>query len=230
MQTLSLAEEGGVSRLLVIGAHSDDAEIGCAGAVLSLIARNPSIAVTWVVLAATGEREAEARDSAEQLLAGAGDVTIMMGGFRDGFLPALGLEVKEFFERLKPVQPDLILTHQRNDLHQDHRTACEFTWNTFRDHLILEYEIPKWDGDLGAANAFVPLSQESVTAKVDHLMAHFASQRSKRWFTPNVFTGLMRLRGMECASPSGYAEGFYGRKLSIGIEPDGLPADSSRDD
>ena len=215
-----------VRRILVIGAHSDDAEIGCAGTVLDLISQNPSVAVTWVVLAATGERETEARQSAERLLSGAGDVTIMMGGFRDGFLPALGLEVKEFFERIKPaVDPDLILTHQRNDLHQDHRTACELTWNTFRDHLILEYEIPKWDGDLGAANVFVPLSEDTVAAKVDHLMAHFASQRSKRWFTPDVFRGLMRLRGMECVSQSGFAEGFYGRKLSIGLEPDSLAPD-----
>jgi LmbE family N-acetylglucosaminyl deacetylase len=204
-----------VRRLLVIGAHSDDAEIGCGGTVFRLSAENPGLAVTWVVLAAAGDRAEEARASAGALLAGAGHVRIEIGGLRDGFLPYLGPVTKELFESLKDADPDLILTHQRNDLHQDHRVACELTWNTFRDHLILEYEIPKWDGDMGAPNVFVPLDDEVAARKVDHLMSHFASQRSKRWFTPDLFHGLMRLRGMECASHSGLAEAFYGRKVTI---------------
>jgi len=217
MRPLPLTGEvDGLRRLLVIGAHSDDAEIGCGGTVLTLVAQHPGISVTWVVLAATGEREIEARRSAEAVLHGAAEVDIVMGGFRDAFLPHSGIEAKELFERLKAdVDPDLILTHQRHDLHQDHRLACELTWNTFRDHMILEYEIPKWDGDLGAPNVFVPLPQDIVSQKVDHLMSHFASQRSKRWFTADVFESLMRIRGMECASDSGLAEAFYGRKLSV---------------
>lgn len=203
-------------RLLVIGAHSDDAEIGCGGTVLRLLAEHSGMSVTWVVLAATGERELEAGRSAEALLQGAADVEIVMGGLRDAFLPHHWAETKDLFERLKAeLDPDLVLTHQRSDLHQDHRIACELTWNAFRDHLILEYEIPKWDGDMGAPNVFVPLSKDAVSRKVEHLMEHFASQRSKRWFTPDLFEGLMRIRGMECASESGFAEAFYGHKVSI---------------
>jgi LmbE family N-acetylglucosaminyl deacetylase len=216
MLTLPLSGASGpLQRLLVIGAHSDDGEIGCGGTVLRLLSQFPAMSVTWVVLAATGEREDEARRSAEELLAGAGEVEIVMGGFRDAFLPQQWEETKELFEGLKRVDPDLILTHQRSDLHQDHRVANELTWNTFRHHLILEYEIAKWDGDLGAPNTFVPLTRETVDRKVAHLMEHFASQRSKRWFTPDLFEGLMRIRGMESGAESGFAEGFYGRKLSI---------------
>jgi LmbE family N-acetylglucosaminyl deacetylase len=210
------ASQAPLRRLLVIGAHSDDAEIGCGGTVLRILAEHPGVAVTWVVLAAAGEREAEARASAEALLADAAEARVIVGGLRDGFLPYLGPVTKDLFEELKAqVDPDLVLTHQRNDLHQDHRVACELTWNTFRDHLILEYEIPKWDGDLGAPNVFVPLPGDLASRKVDHLMNHFASQRSKRWFTRDVFQGLMRLRGMECASDTGLAEAFYGRKLTL---------------
>ncbi|MEW6581960.1 MAG: PIG-L deacetylase family protein [Actinomycetota bacterium] len=215
MRALPLGGSGDpIRRLLVIGAHSDDAEIGCGGTVLRLVDENPGLEVTWVVLTASGSREGEARDSAEALLAGAGEARIVIGGLRDGFLPYLGPVTKELFEGLKAeVEPDLILTHQRNDLHQDHRVACELTWNTWRDHLILEYEIPKWDGDMGAPNVFVPLDAGVASRKLDHLMAHFASQRSKRWFTRDVFEGLMRLRGVECGT--GAAEAFYGRKLAL---------------
>jgi LmbE family N-acetylglucosaminyl deacetylase len=215
MRSLPLGRPGDpVRRLLVIGAHSDDAEIGCGGTVLRLLAGRPSLDVTWVVLAAAGERETEARTSAEALLAGAGSARIVVGGLRDGYLPYLGPAVKDLFEGLKgEVDPELILTHSREDLHQDHRLACELTWNTWRDHLILEYEIPKWDGDLGAPNVFVPLDEETAAAKVGHLMEHFASQRSKRWFTSDVFEGLMRLRGVECGAR--FAEAFYGRKLAL---------------
>ena len=210
------ASHAPLRQLLVIGAHSDDAEIGCGGTVLRLVAENPGVAVTWVVLAAAGEREAEARASAEALLADAAEARVIVGGLRDGFLPYLGPVTKDFFEELKAqVDPDLVLTHQRNDLHQDHRVACELTWNTFRDHLVLEYEIPKWDGDMGAPNVFVPLPEDLAARKVEHLMSHFASQRSKRWFTPDLFQGLMRLRGMECASDTGLAEAFYARKLTL---------------
>jgi LmbE family N-acetylglucosaminyl deacetylase len=137
-------------------------------------------------------------------------------GFQDGFLPYSGREVKPFFETLKPFAPDLILTHCRGDLHQDHRLACELTWNTFRDHLILEYEIPKYDGDLGSPNFFVPFDRRICQRKIKNLMACFATQRNKQWFTEDTFQGLMRIRGIEANSPGKFAEGFYSRKSLLG--------------
>ena len=201
MRSLGLADaERPLGTLLVLGAHSDDGEIGCGASVLHLIDRHPSMRVVWVVMTAAGEREAEARRSAEALLADAGAAEIVVGGFRDGFLPYLGPDVKEFFEGLKgDVQPDLVLTHQRHDLHQDHRMVCDLTWNTFRDTLIVEYEIPKWDGDMGAPNVFVPVSEDLAARKIAHLMEHFATRSSDG---SRDLHGLMRLRGMECVSPS----------------------------
>jgi LmbE family N-acetylglucosaminyl deacetylase len=138
--------------------------------------------------------------------------------FRDGYLPYEGAAVKDVFESLKPrLAPQLVLTHARDDFHQDHRLVCELTWNTFRDHLVLEYEIPKYDGDLGRPNAYVPLPEELVEAKLELLGKHFATQRVKHWYDPEIFRGLMRLRGMECRSDSGYAEAFTARKMAIRI-------------
>ena len=205
-----------LSRLLAIGAHSDDLEIGCGGTILALGDGNSEIAVHWVVLAAPGARADEARASAEALLASAGECTIEIHAFRDGYLPHTAAEVKDTFEDLKArFDPELVLTHARDDLHQDHRLACELTWNTFRDHLILEYEIPKWDGDVGRPNVYVPLTADQAEAKLALLDRHFGSQRGKDWYDPDVFRGLMRIRGMECRAPSGLAEAFVGRKLTI---------------
>ena len=205
-----------VQRLLAIGAHSDDLEIGCGGTILALGEGNSEIAVHWVVLAAPGARAEEARASAEALLASAGECTIEIHTFRDGYLPHTAAEVKDTFEDLKArVDPELVLTHARDDLHQDHRLVCELTWNTFRDHLILEYEIPKWDGDVGRPNVYVPLTADQAEAKLALLDRHFGSQRGKDWYDPDVFRGLMRIRGMECRAPSGLAEAFVGRKLTI---------------
>jgi LmbE family N-acetylglucosaminyl deacetylase len=120
-----------------------------------------------------------------------------------------------FEEELKQISPDLIFTHNGKDAHQDHRLISELTWNTFRDHLILEYEIPKYDGDLGQPSVFVPLKAEVSQTKVRYIMDAFQSQRNKRWFEESTFLSLMRLRGMECNAPSGYAEGFYCRKLLL---------------
>jgi LmbE family N-acetylglucosaminyl deacetylase len=201
-------------QVLALGAHCDDIEIGCGGTIRDVVSALPA-EVTWVVLSARGARADEARSSAEEFL-GAAAREIRLEGFRDGFLPYVGGEVKDVFEDLKSrLSPDVIFTHTRHDLHQDHRLACELTWNTFRDHLILEYEIPKYDGDLGAPNIFVPLTRTACQEKVDLLLSHFGSQRSKQWFTEELFFGLMRLRGMESASPSGYAEAFYGRKIVV---------------
>jgi LmbE family N-acetylglucosaminyl deacetylase len=201
-------------RVLAIGAHSDDIEIGCGGTLLWLAERHPDAEMLWVVLSAGGERAEEARRSAADFAAGFASLEVLIGGFRDGFLPYTGEAVKSFFEELKGrPSPDLILTHQRFDLHQDHRLACELTWNTFRDHLIVEYEVPKYDGDVGAPNLFVHLDAGIVERKIELLLAHFGSQRDRRWFTDDLFRSILRLRGMESNAPSGQAEAFYCRKM-----------------
>jgi len=199
MLPLSLRLEGGPLHVLALGAHSDDIEIGCGGTLLQLAGDRPYLHVHWVVLGAEGERADEARRSA------------------DAFLPYLGPSVKEYFEELKRmVSPHLVLTHQRNDLHQDHRLISELTWNTFRDHLIVEYEVPKYDGDLGAPNLFVPLDADVAERKVELLLSLFGTQRDRHWFTEDLFLGLMRIRGMESNAPSRYAEAFYALKLVWG--------------
>ena len=216
MLSLGFAGATPLRRVLAIGAHSDDLEIGCGGTVLSLARANPGLAVDWVVLAASGNRAGEARRSAEVLLADAAESSVEVHAFRDGYLPHTAAEVKDAFEELKArVQPDLVLTHTTDDLHQDHRFVCELTWNTFRDHVVLEYEIPKWDGDTGRPNVYVPLEESVVEEKLELLGRHFETQRGKDWYDVEVFRGLMRIRGMECRAPSGYAEAFVARKLSL---------------
>ena len=202
-------------RVLALGAHADDIEIGC-GATLLTLQRAHELEVTWVVLAANGEREEEARASADLFLARAASRTVVCHGFRDGFLPHVGGGGQG---RLRGAQargrPELVFTHARSDLHQDHRFLCELTWNTWREHLILEYEIPKYDGDLGTPNVFVPVSEEVAREKAELVTTAFPSQREKHWFDAELFLGLMRVRGMEARSPSGYAEAFTCRKLSL---------------
>jgi LmbE family N-acetylglucosaminyl deacetylase len=202
-------------RVLVVGAHSDDIEIGCGGTVLSLIRSRPT-AVHWVVLSARAEREDEARRSASAFLTGAIEHDVRTSHFRDGFFPFEGAAIKEYFETLKAdVAPDLVFTHRLDDRHQDHRLVGELTWNTFRSHAILEYEVPKYEGDLGQPNVFVPLDAEVSHRKVELLMTMFATQRSKRWFTEDLFTAILRLRGMEAGLSGGHAEAFYARKLLL---------------
>lgn len=218
MCPLSLWGRGnGPLTVLCLGAHSDDIEIGCAGTLMRLLADRADVRCHWVVLSGgdSGDRAKEARASAAELL-GRAATAIEVESFRDAFFPYRGEEVKACFEELKrKVQPDIVFTHYRDDLHQDHRLVAELTWNTFRDHLILEYEIPKYDGGLGSPNLFVPLGQKEVARKVDLLMTHFGSQRSNQWFCPETFRGLMRIRGVECNAPGGYAEAFYCRKIVI---------------
>ena len=215
MLTASLDLERGPARVLAIGCHADDVEIGCGGTLLALAEERPDLEVTWLVLGADGVRADEARASAAAFLAGVSS-TVVVEGFRDGFFPYLGPAVKERFEQLKgEVSPDLIFTHAGIDLHQDHRLVSELTWNTFRDHLILEYEVPKWDADLSAPNVYVPLSEELLARKVELLLEHFPSQRGKHWFTADLFRGLARLRGMEANSPTLFAEAFRCRKLVL---------------
>ncbi len=202
-------------QILCLGAHSDDIEIGCGGTILRLAEQFPSCAFHWVVFSAIGVREMEAKRAAA-MFAGPSLRGPVLKTFRDGFMPFVGAEVKEVFEGLKQsVSPDLIFTHNRRDAHQDHRLIAELTWNTFRDHLILEYEIPKYDGDLGQPSVFVPLQPEVCQKKARYIIDAFQSQHSKRWFREDTFLSLMRLRGMECNALSGYAEAFYCHKMVL---------------
>ena len=203
--------------VLCLGAHSDDIEIGCGGLVLDLISRRRAVDVDWVVFSGRDARKLEARRSANLFLRGARRKRVIVEAFRDGFFP-YDAAIKEVFERLKgESSPDLVLTHYRDDRHQDHRVLSDLAWNTFRDHWILEYEIPKYDGDLGTPNCFAPLSRKTCARKVKYLETVFGTQRGKHWFASETFWGLMRLRGMECRAPDGYAEAFYARKTVLNI-------------
>lgn len=205
--------ENALPTVLCLGAHSDDIEIGCGGTLLVLKALYPSLRFRWVVFSGAGRRRQEAERAAHLFTAGT-ESTVLLHNYRDGFFPYEGNSIKEFFEELKAgVNPDLVFTHWGGDAHQDHRCIAELTWNTFRNHLILEYEIPKYDGDLGRPNFFVPIETSLCERKLEYLFASFESQQAKPWFDRNTFLGLMRLRGMEANSPSGYAEGFHARKL-----------------
>ena len=201
--------------VLCLGAHADDIEIGSGGTLLNLKSTLPRLRFHWVVICTSGHRGQEAAKAAELFTAGC-DKEVVLKDYRDGFLPYNAGDVKDFFEQMKgEVNPDLIFTHWHGDAHQDHRLVSELTWNTFRDHLILEYEIPKYDGDLGRPSVFVPLETDICERKIQHIMEAFQSQHSKRWFQKNTFLSLLRLRGMECNAPSGYAEAFYCRKLVL---------------
>jgi LmbE family N-acetylglucosaminyl deacetylase len=214
--SLSTTPAGRPLRVVAIGCHADDIEIGCGGTLLTLVERRPEVEVTWIVLSADGERRREAEASARVFLAGAATVDLRVESFRDGFFPHRGEEVKDWFETLKSsVDPDVIFTHSRHDRHQDHRLVSELTWNTFRRHLILEYEIPKYDGDLGSPNVFVPIDPKVARRKAELIGEHFGSQSSKHWFDDELLLSLLRIRGVEASPPTRYAEAFYGRKLSL---------------
>jgi LmbE family N-acetylglucosaminyl deacetylase len=199
-----------------LGAHSDDIEIGAGATLLSWLDEGIHLDVHWCVLSGAGEREQEATASAADFLAAAASRKIEVMAFRDGFFPEQGEQIKVWFEALKDrVDPDVIFTHRGDDAHQDHRQVARLAWNTFRDHLILEYEIPKWDGDMARPNLYMPVSISVIQRKVDLLISHFGSQRSKQWFDDETFLGLARLRGMECRAQERYAEAFIARKLSL---------------
>jgi LmbE family N-acetylglucosaminyl deacetylase len=216
MRKFSLFEgDGGPRKILVLGAHADDIEIGCGGTILRLLEENPAATeIYWIVFGARGERKTEAVESANRFLANARRKEIVVKDFRDGYFPYIGAEIKDFFEELKRrFLPDLILTHYRKDLHQDHRLVSELTWNTFRNHLILEYEIVKYDGDLGVPNFFVQLAEPIARKKIQTIMDCFKSQKDKSWFTDDTFSSILRLRGVECNAPGRYAEAYYCRKV-----------------
>jgi LmbE family N-acetylglucosaminyl deacetylase len=202
-------------RVLAIGAHADDIEIGAGGTIMRLVAEHPSLAISWVVLSAEGERAAEARASAERMTTGAGSATIQVEAFRERFFPFLP-ELKDRFDALgRDEAPDLVIGPRVDDQHQDHRVAAELIRQTFRGRLAIEYEIPKFEGDLGQPGLFVELSPALVDAKVAHLMSAFPSQRARGWFREDVFRGLLALRGVEAGAASGYAEAFTARRVLI---------------
>jgi LmbE family N-acetylglucosaminyl deacetylase len=202
-------------RILCLGAHCDDIEIGCGGTLLKLLESSPGAQVDWIVFSSSEVREAEARAGATRFLGGAGSANVVVESFRERYFPYVA-EIKEYFDDLgATLRPDIVFTHFRDDLHQDHALLAELALNTFRDHLILEYEIPKWDGDLGHPTVFVPLEQRHVDAKVDAIWDSYESQQDKHWFTKETFRALLRVRGIECKSPSGYAEAFHCRKLVL---------------
>lgn len=207
---------GQIRKVLCLGAHCDDIEIGAGGMLMTLIELNPAVEIHWHVFGGTTERNPETRKAAAAILGGASQTKLGFSQYRNSFFPAQIAAIKEDVEGLKrDLTPDLVVTHCRDDLHQDHRVIHELSWNAFRDHLLLEYEIPKYDGDLGRPNFYVPVSEAIARRKVDTLIQCFVSQRERRWFTADLFLALLRLRGMECNSPSGLAEAFYVRKISL---------------
>jgi len=215
MLPLGLPKKGRANRsILCLGAHSDDIEIGCGGSILELIRLHKDLEFHWVVFSSGHQRDQEARRSAELFLKGAAKKNVVVEDFRNGYFPAVLADIKDYFEELKKgIAPDLILTHTRHDLHQDHRVLNQLTWNTWRNHLILEYEIPKYDGDLGTPNFYVPLDRKTVERKIKYLMQCFVTQRDKHWFSPDTFQGLMRIRGLEANAPGKFAEAYYARKI-----------------
>jgi len=216
MKALHFVAPGDRLSVLCLGAHSDDIEIGAGATLLNMMEWGIRLDVVWIVLSGDGDREVEAKASAADFLVAATRAQIEVKSFQDGFFPEQGEAIKSWFETLKDqVNPDLILTHHRDDAHQDHRHVSRLTWNTFRDHCILEYEIPKWDGDMGQPNLYMPISANTLQRKIDLLTSHFGSQRSKQWFDADMFRSLARLRGMECRAQEHYAEAFFARKLTL---------------
>lgn len=212
----AMLPEGGT--VLFLGAHCDDVEIGCGGTMLRLREERPDLKLLWATFTGNDVRRRESLASAERFLGQGEAARVRFHGFRDGFLPYLGDEVKDAFEALRrEVTPDLVFTHHRLDRHQDHRLVSELTWNTWRDHTIFEYEIPKYDGELGQPNCFVSLTPEQVERKSKNLLEVYPSQIGKEWFDADTLRAVLRLRGVECNAPGRFAEGFHARKLQIGF-------------
>jgi len=207
---------GSVRRILCVGAHSDDIEIGVGGTLLALAEQISDLEICWVVFSAPGARAEEARQSADDFLAGAARKKIKIGSFRESYFPSEWPAIKDWFEKIRSeIEPDIVFTHYRDDRHQDHRVLSDLAWNTFRNHLIFEYEILKYDGDLGRPNVFMPLSEKLCTRKIELLLKHFKTQATKHWFTSDTFEAMHRIRGVEGASSTGRAEAFYCRKLVL---------------
>lgn len=207
---------GSMRRVLCLGAHSDDIEIGIGGTLLKLAEQASDLEIWWVVFSASGPRAEEASRSADAFLSGVARKQVKIGSFRESYFPSEWSSIKEWFEEIKArFDPDVVFTHYRDDRHQDHRVLSDLAWNTFRNHLILEYEILKYDGDLGHPNVFVPVSEQLCTRKIELLMKHFQTQSTRHWFTSDTFEAMHRIRGIECVSPTGRAEAFYCRKMVL---------------
>jgi LmbE family N-acetylglucosaminyl deacetylase len=207
---------GSVRRILCLGAHSDDIEIGVGGTLLKLAEQRSDLEIWWVVFSAPGLRAEEARRSADDFLSSVSRTQVKIGSFRESYFPSEWPAIKEWFEEIKAkFDPDVVLTHYRDDRHQDHRVLSDLAWNTFRNHLIFEYEILKYDGDLGRPNVFIPLSEQLCNRKIELLLKHFKTQSTKHWFTSDTFEAMHRIRGIECASATGRAEAFYCRKILL---------------
>jgi LmbE family N-acetylglucosaminyl deacetylase len=207
---------GSARRILCLGAHSDDIEIGIGGTLLKLAEHVPDLEIYWVVFSAPGSRADEANRSANDFLGGVANKQVRIGSFRESYFPSEWPSIKDWFEQIKAkFDPDIVFTHYRDDRHQDHRVLSELAWNTFRNHLILEYEILKYDGDLGHPNVFIPLSDQLCVRKIELLLKHFKTQSTKHWFTNDTFEAMHRIRGVECASATGRAEAFHCRKLVL---------------
>jgi LmbE family N-acetylglucosaminyl deacetylase len=216
MRSLEFRHPGERLSMLCLGAHSDDIEIGVGGTVLQWLSEDAALDVVWCVLSAVGPRKSEASASAADFLSGAQRSRVELHAFRDGNFPAQSAELKTYFDEMKTrIDPDIIFTHRHDDAHQDHRETCRHTWNTFRDHMIFEYEVPKWDGDVGRPNLYVPLQEGVMARKVELLNQHFVTQRGRHWFDEDTFRGLARLRGMECRAKDRYAEGLFAHKLLL---------------
>jgi LmbE family N-acetylglucosaminyl deacetylase len=208
---------GAVRRILCLGAHSDDIEIGLGGTLLKLVQQVSDLEICWAVFSAPGKRAEEARHSAEDFLNGVARKEVRIGSFRESYFPSEWPSIKDWFQEIKAAfDPDVVFTHYRNDRHQDHRVLSDLAWNTFRNHLILEYEILKYDGDLGQPNVFVPLTEQLCARKIELLLEHFQTQTTKHWFSRDTFESMHRIRGIECASETGRAEAFYCRKAVLG--------------
>jgi LmbE family N-acetylglucosaminyl deacetylase len=207
---------GAIQRVLCLGAHSDDIEIGIGGTLLKLAEEVPGLEIWWVVFSASGPRAEEASRSADAFLSGVTRKHVRIGSFRESYFPSEWPAIKDWFEEIKAkFDPDVVFTHYRDDRHQDHRVLSDLAWNTFRNHLILEYEILKYDGDIGHPNVFVPVSEQLCARKIELLMKHFKTQSTRHWFTSDTFEAMHRIRGIECVSPSGRAEAFYCRKMVL---------------
>ena len=210
---------GLVRRVLCLGAHSDDIEIGAGGTLLHLTAQIPDVEIWWLVFSAPGPRAEEAGRSAEDFLASVARKHVRIGAFRESYFPSEWPSIKDWLEEVKAkFDPNIVFTHSRDDRHQDHRVLSDLAWNTFRNHLILEYEVLKYDGDLGCPNVFVPLSEQLCTRKIELLLKHFKTQSTKHWFTSDTFEAMHRIRGVESASSTGRAEAFYCRKLVLDMQ------------
>ena len=216
MNKINLFSDNQKPKILCLGAHADDIEIGCGGTILKIIEQYPKAQFYWVVFSAEGQRANEAKTSAETFLSNITSRIINVQAFQDSYFPFIGATIKDHFTILKnKFDPDIIFTHLTKDAHQDHRLIGELTWNAFRNHMILEYEIAKYDADLGRPNLYVHLSENLVQKKISNICEVFKSQFDKEWFGEESFRSLMRIRGLESNSSSKYSEAFVCRKVVV---------------